>query len=96
MSLLATASRLNTANQLTSWNTSCINAMNQAKSTYSSIATQRLAMQSNPDYTPEDIAEVDALLDALNALALTLIAPAPVVEPTPMPGIPVVEPTPVV
>jgi hypothetical protein len=74
-SLLSTASRLNTANQLTDWNTSCIQAMNQAKSTFSSIATQRVAMETNSDYTPEDIAEVDAMLLALNGIAKTLIAP---------------------
>ena len=72
MSLLSTASRLNTANQLTSWNTQCKQAMEQAKSTFTSIATQRTAMVDNADYTPEDIAEVDAMLTELNTLAISL------------------------
>ena len=77
-SLLSTASRLNTANQLTNWNTSCIQAMSQVKSLYTSIATQRTAMVDNADYTPEDIAEVDAMLVELNAMAVSLTAPTPV------------------
>lgn len=72
MSLLSTASRLNTANQLTSWNNSCIQAMASAKSLYTSITTQRLAMVDNTDYTAEDIAEVDAMLVELNAMAVSL------------------------
>lgn len=72
MSLLSTASRLNTANQLTTWNTQCIQAMEQAKQTYTSIATQRLAMVDNPEYSPEDISEVDAMLTNLNTLAISL------------------------
>ena len=72
MSLLSTASRLNTANQLTSWNTSCIQAMSQVKSLYTSIATQRMAMVDNQDYTAEDIAEVDAMLAELNTMAVSL------------------------
>lgn len=80
MSLLSTASRLNTANQLTSWNTSCIQAMSQAKSLYTSIATQRTAMVDNPDYTAEDIAEVDAMLTELNTMAVSLTVPEPIVE----------------
>lgn len=72
MSLLSTASRLNTANQLTTWNTQCIQAMSQAKQAYTSITTQRLAMVDNTDYTAEDIAEVDAMLVELNAMAVSL------------------------
>lgn len=72
MSLLSTASRLNTANQLTTWNTTCIQAMSQAKQAYTSIATQRLTMVDNPEYTPEDVAEVDAMLTELNTMAVSL------------------------
>ena len=72
MSLLSTASRLNTANQLTTWNTQCIQAMSQAKQTYTSIATQRLAMVDNPEYTPDDVAEVDKMLTELNTMAISL------------------------
>ena len=72
MSLLSTASRLNTANQLTSWNNSCIQVMASAKSLYTSITTQRLAMVDNTDYTAEDIAEVDAILVELNTMAVSL------------------------
>jgi len=89
MSLLSTAERLNTANQLNTWNTSCVNSMNQAKSTFTSIYTQKVAMETNPEYTPEDIAEVDAMLTKINELAKTLIAPEVVVEVTPI-EIPVV------
>ena len=71
-SLLSTASRLNTANQINTWNNSCIQAMASAKSLYTSIATQRAAMLDNPDYTPEDIAEVDAMLTELNLMAVSL------------------------
>ena len=46
--------------------------MEQAKSTFTSIATQRLAMVDNPDYTTDDIAEVDAMLVELNAMAVSL------------------------
>lgn len=72
MSLLSTASRLNTANQLTNWNIQCRQAMEQAKLAFTSIATQRLAMVDNPEYTPEDIAEVDAMLTELNTMAVSL------------------------
>ena len=72
MSLLSTASRLNTANQLTSWNTQCMKAMQSAKTAFTSIATQRMAMVDNPDYTTEDIAEVDAMLTELNTMAVSL------------------------
>lgn len=78
MSLLSTASRLNTANQLTTWNNSCIQAMSQAKSLYTSIATQRMAMVDNPDYTPEDIAEVDTMITELNTMAVSLTVSQPV------------------
>ena len=71
-SLLSTAYRLNTANQLNTWNTQCIQAMQQAKTSFTSIATQRAAMVNNPDYTPEDIAEVDNILTKLNTLAVSL------------------------
>ena len=82
MSILSTASRLNTANQLTSWNTQCMGAMQQAKSTYTSIATQRASMVDNPEYTPDDIAEVDAMLTELNTMAVSLTAPSPEVVET--------------
>lgn len=72
MSILSTASRLNTANQLTTWNTQCMQAMQTAKSTFTSIATQRAAMGWNAEYTPEDIAEVDAMLTELNLMAVSL------------------------
>jgi len=72
MSLLSTASRFNTANQITAWNIRCIQAMEQAKSTFTSIATQRAAMVDNPEYTPEDISEVDAILVELNTMAVSL------------------------
>lgn len=72
MSLLSTASRLNTANQITAWNIRCIQAMEQAKSTFTSIATQRMAMENNPEFTAEDISEVDAILSNLNTLAISL------------------------
>ena len=47
-------------------------AIQQAKSAFTSIATQRLAMVDNPDYTAEDIAEVDAMLTELNVMAVSL------------------------
>ena len=72
MSLLSTASRLNTANQLTTWNTQCKQAMEQAKSTFTSIATQRASMVDNPDYTSDDVAEVDAMITELNTMAVSL------------------------
>lgn len=72
MSLFSIASRLNTVNQLTTWNTQCMQVMSQAKSLYTSIATQRASMVDNPDYTAEDIAEVDAMLTELNAMAVSL------------------------
>jgi hypothetical protein len=74
MSLLSVAERLNTANQLNNWNTSCINSMNNAKSTFTSIVNQRLAMENNPEFTQEDKDEVDAMLNKINELAKTLIA----------------------
>lgn len=47
-------------------------AMQSAKTAFTSIATQRLAMVDNPDYTAEDIAEVDAILVELNTMAISL------------------------
>jgi hypothetical protein len=73
MSLLSTASRLNTANQINDWNTSCIQSMNQAKQTFSFIATQRVAMETNPEFTQEDKDEVDALIASLTTMASSLI-----------------------
>lgn len=72
MSLLSQAQRLNTANQLANWNEQCKSAMSTAKSTYTSIAVQLEAMKVNPEYTPEDIAEVTAILTELNTLAVSL------------------------
>lgn len=43
------------------------------KSTYTSIYTQRVAMGNNPEYSEDDLAEVDNLLVELNKLAKTLI-----------------------
>ena len=80
MSFLSNVAKINTANQLTTWNASCIQAMNQAKSTFSSIATQRAAMETNTDYTQEDKDEVDSMLLELNTLAKTLIAPEVITE----------------
>ena len=95
MSILSTASRLNTANQLTTWNTQCIQAMQNAKTSFTSIATQRAAMLDNVEYTPEDIAEVDAMLVELNTMAVSLTVSQPIITPeaTPVPA--VVEATPV-
>ena len=73
MTLLATAERLNTANQLKSWYEQTVNNMNQAKTTYTSIYNQRVAMSTNPEYIAEDLVEVDNLLVKLNTLAKTLI-----------------------
>lgn len=71
---MSTADRLNTANQLKAWNESTIASMNQSKQSFTSIATQRASMVLNTvDYTPADIAEVDAMLANLNTLAKTLI-----------------------
>lgn len=72
MSLLSQASRLNTANQLASWNEQCKSAMSTAKSTYTSIAVQLEAMKNNPEYTQEDIDEVTSILTSLNQLAVQL------------------------
>lgn len=87
MSLLSTASRLNTANQINTWNTQCKQAMQQAKQAFTSIATQRTAMVDNVDYTSEDVAEVDTMLTELNLMAVSLtvsqpveVVPQPVVE----------------
>lgn len=85
MSFLTTVAKINTANQLTAWNTSCVSAMNQAKSTFSSIATQRVAMETNTDYTQEDKDAIDAMLANLNTLAKTLITPEPTPVLTPIP-----------
>ena len=75
MSFLSTVAKINTANQLTAWNTSCIQAMNQAKSTFSSIAIQRVAMETNTEYSQDDKDAVDGMLLALTELAKGLIAP---------------------
>lgn len=53
-------------------------AMQSAKTAFTSITTQRTAMVDNPDYTPEDIAEVDAMLTELNAMAVSLTVSQPV------------------
>lgn len=49
--------------------------MNQAKSAYSSLVTQRAAMENNAEFTDEDRSEVDSLLSTLNVLAKELITP---------------------
>lgn len=53
-------------------------AMQQAKSAYTSISNQRTAMVDNPDYTPEDIAEVDTMITELNTMAVSLTVSQPV------------------
>lgn len=72
MTLIQDANRLNTANQLKSWNDNAINNMSIAKQNYDSIAAQKIAMENNPEYTEEDILEVEKLLINLNALATSL------------------------
>ena len=47
-------------------------AMQSAKIAFTSIATQRLAMVDNPEYTRDDVAEVDAILTELNTMAVSL------------------------
>ncbi len=72
MSLIKIAERLNAANQITAWNNQCMLAMQQAKSAYTSISNQRTAMVDNPDYTSEEVAEIDTMLTDLNAMAVSL------------------------
>lgn len=72
MSLIKMAERLNAANQITTWNNQCMLAMQQAKSAYTSISNQRTAMADNPDYTSEEVAEIDTMLTDLNAMAVSL------------------------
>lgn len=72
MSLIKMAERLNAANQITVWNNQCMLAMQQAKSAYTSISNQRTAMVDNPDYTSEEVAEIDTMLTDLNAMAVSL------------------------
>ncbi len=73
MSLLSTASRLNTANQLNEWNRQALSSMASSKQAFTQIATQLEAMRDNPDYLPEDIAEVEAMLLAIVTEAKSLI-----------------------
>jgi len=73
MSLLSTASRLNTANQLTEWNKQALASMGQAKQYFTQIATQLESMRDNPDYLPEDIAEVEAMKENIITEAKLLI-----------------------
>jgi len=72
MTLIKTADRLNTANQLKTWNEQAINSMNSAKGYFSSILNQKDAMINNTDYTEDDINEVNAILEELQKLALEL------------------------
>ena len=90
MSFLTTVAKINTANQLTAWNTSCVQAMQQAKQTFSSIYAQRVAMETNTDYTADDLAEVDKLLMELNRLAKELIAPVVTPEASVEPVVPTI------
>lgn len=69
MSLIATANRLNAANQLTNWNQQAISLINQALSHLNSIKTQKISMESNSDFTPEDILEVEEMIANIHAAA---------------------------
>lgn len=72
MTLMQTASKLNTANQLDTWNKQAITAINSAKEHFNSILTQRDAMIDNPDYSEDDINEVNEILLKLNEIAISL------------------------
>lgn len=45
MSLISQASRLNTANQINTWNANAISAMENAKVNFISLVTQRNSME---------------------------------------------------
>ena len=72
MSIINDAIRMQAGLQISEWNKNTINSINQAKQSYTSIATQLEAMRTNPDYTAGDIAEVETMLTELNALALSM------------------------
>ena len=73
MSLLSQASRLNTANQINTWNTLALESMGTAKQNFTSLATQRIAMEGNKDFDDSDRAELDTILANLIDMAKSLI-----------------------
>lgn len=72
MSLISMVNKLNTANQINAWNREAIASMQSAKTNYDSLVAQKLSMIDNPEFTQEDIEEVENILTTLNTLASSL------------------------
>ena len=66
---------------------SIISNMHSAKAGYTYLQEQSTAMSNDSIYTPEDIAEVNAMITELNLIAVSLT----VSEPTPIIPEPIVE-----
>jgi hypothetical protein len=77
MSFLLTSDLLDAANQVKTWNNTALSGMNQAKSAYTSLATQLEAMKTNPNYTADDCKAVEDMLVSIVDLAKSLINPEP-------------------
>jgi hypothetical protein len=72
MSLFAQFQKNKTVEQIQSWNNQAIQSMNQAKSSVDSLKAQLVAMSTNPDYTPAECAEVQAMLVSIVNLSKSL------------------------
>ena len=81
MALLNMADKLNTANQITKWNEEAVNWIMNVKSNFDKLTTQIEAMKINPEYTTEDILEVEWLKTNILALVNSLVNPVIIENP---------------
>lgn len=73
MSFLQQADKFQTAQQIKSWVTQATSSMQTAQDCVVRLKAQRIAMTTNPDFTPEDIQDVDTEIGKLLTLANELI-----------------------
>lgn len=67
MTIKTEAKRIKAGQSLTDYETHAINAINQLKSIKSQLVTLKQAVNTDPDYTAADEAEVQATIDTLLA-----------------------------
>lgn len=73
MSFLQQAEKIQTAQQIQAWINQANTSMQNAKECVIKLKTQRWAMVNNPEYSEEDINELDTAIISLISVANELI-----------------------